>query len=109
MANPVNPTAAGGINPTSSIAASLSSPQQPVVDGRRVAVMDATAQTQHAEAVIRADGTVEGGGYLQKLRAGLPGVGNVLPRVRDRLFGSATDPEVVGQPGTPAYNSRCLS
>ena len=95
MANPVNPTAAVGVNPLSdSVPQSVSAKSSAI--GRTVALVDAMVQTQSEDLECR-ELSAEKGSYFQRLRSYLPNFSklNFLPRIREKLFGSA---DAVDQP-----------
>ena len=89
MANPVNPTAAVGVNPLSdSVPQSVSTKSSAI--GRTVALVDAMVQTQSEDHEC-GELSAEKGSYFQRLRSYLPNFSklNFLPRIREKLFGSA--------------------
>lgn len=91
MANPVNPTAAVGVN-SLPVSAPQSVSSKSSAIGRTVALVDAMVQTrpEDIECGELTDGT-EKGSYFQRLRSYLPSFSklNFLPCIRNKLFGSA--------------------
>lgn len=95
MANPLNPTAAVGVNPLSASVPQSESAKSSAI-GRTVALVDAMVQTRPED--IECGGLRAGiGSYFQRLRSYLPNFSklNFLPHIREKLFGSA---DAVEQP-----------
>ena len=89
MANPVNPTAAVGLNPLSDSVPQFV-PTKASAIGRTVALVDAMVQTQPED--VECGGLrAEIGSYFKRLRSYLPNFSklNFLPHMREKFFGSA--------------------